>query len=188
MSPSKLTFFLIFKLLITIVLSSTPQISVNKCCNIDEELLIDKKPTNNVVCIKTNAAWAPFYYDKNSTLANKIVRELPKTWIVNSNKVPVCSDDNVIEIIVNRVSNPIILWNNGGVILGGGESFYQPNTFCADKNALIVCVPKKNYANQAASTIRPRIHRCCRDNAVFSNERLVFIFFLNYNYLLLIIN
>lgn len=169
----KLSLILLTILMINFVIvkSSTEQISLFKCCKLNEE--ISRNVTDNyATCGPSMSSWNPLYFDRNSP---PISRGIPKSWKIIENKKPICSDDNEIEVIHDRPSIPIIILSNGGVVIGSGLSVFQPNTFCTDTNFLLACVPKK--VNRAAATLRPRIHRCCGDNAVFSDERFVFIYF-----------
>ena len=57
------------------------------------------------------------------------------------------------------------------VLESGSGRRLNPEEYCADANALLMCVPKTTDSQKAASTMRPSIRRCCGPNAAYDENR-----------------
>lgn len=140
------------------------QLTILKCCRYGEEL---RRPDGDALphCEPTSNEWQPLIYSpKRQTLDT----ELPTDWHILDGKQPECDDHSELIHVPYRRSNPFILIENGEAVLETSNAeAYPASHYCADSNALLVCMPKKSAGNHAAATMRPRVRRCCGENASF---------------------
>ncbi|XP_011868048.1 PREDICTED: probable G-protein coupled receptor Mth-like 1 [Vollenhovia emeryi] len=149
-------------------LARSEETIVLKCCRHDEELLLldGVEPPR---CEPTPNKWKPLIYNITT---NNWQEELPTHWRVVDGRRPGCGDQSELIVWPNRKATPVILIENGNAVLELRSSkedskSFLPSQYCADSNALLVCMPKKLAGNHAAATMRPQVRRCCGENASF---------------------
>ncbi|KMQ96927.1 putative g-protein coupled receptor mth-like 1-like protein, partial [Lasius niger] len=144
-----------------------PQVTILKCCRYGEELRRSNDDSNDNEfprCEPTSNEWKPLIY---SPTRQTFVQALPE-WHILDGRRPECDDRSELIHVPYRKINPFFLLDNGNAVLETGISDSFPvSHFCADSNALLVCVQKKSTSNHAAATMRPRVRRCCGENATF---------------------
>ncbi|KAL0109423.1 hypothetical protein PUN28_014472 [Cardiocondyla obscurior] len=140
------------------------QLTILKCCRHDEEL---RRPDGDALprCEPTPNKWKPLIF---SPMHGTLDEEMPANWHVVDGQRPECDDRSELIHVPFRKANPFILLDDGNAVLeiSNADSF-PASRYCADSNALLVCMPKKSAGNHAAATMRPRVRRCCGDNASF---------------------
>ncbi|KAG7202061.1 hypothetical protein KM043_004739 [Ampulex compressa] len=148
------------------------RVDILKCCRNGEELV---KPAEGeeeqslARCIATTNPWNPFIY---SPSLKTILSQPPAEWSVLQGRRPECSDGTELSYVPYRTANPFVLLDGGSAILEiGTDDSFGPAEYCADSNALLVCVPKKSEGNLAAVTMKPRVRRCCGYDAVFQESK-----------------
>ncbi|XP_025270226.1 probable G-protein coupled receptor Mth-like 1 [Camponotus floridanus] len=140
------------------------QMTILKCCRQGEEL---RGSDDNGLprCEQTSNEWKPLIY---SPMGQSFVETLPDEWHVIDGRRPECDDRSELIHVPYRKANPFILLVDGNVVLEIDDSNKIPTShYCADSNALLVCMQRKSTSNHAAATMRPRVRRCCGENATF---------------------
>lgn len=144
------------------------QVMILKCCRFGEELRQSDGDSNDNElphCEPTSNKWAPLIY---SPIRRTFVETLPTEWHVLDGRRPECDDRSELIHVPYRKANPFILLHDGNAVLEASNSDSFPvSHYCADSNALLVCMQKKSTSNHAAATMRPRVRRCCGENATF---------------------
>lgn len=140
------------------------QLTILKCCRYNEEL---QRPDGDGLprCESTSNEWKPLIFSvSRETLDN----DMPANWHIVDGRRPECDDDSKLTHVPFRDANPVILLDDGKAVLEiSSTKSFPPSHYCADSNALLVCMPKKSAGNHAAATMRPRVRRCCGENATF---------------------
>ncbi|XP_033225268.1 probable G-protein coupled receptor Mth-like 1 isoform X2 [Belonocnema kinseyi] len=144
------------------------KIKILKCCHYREELV--KESENEIPrCVSTTNMWTPFIY---SPKKRSVLSQIPNEWEVQEARKPKCADSQVLTFLPYSAYNPFILMDTGEAVLESGSGRHlNPEEYCADANALLVCVVKTNDSQRAASTMRPSIRRCCGPNAAYDENR-----------------
>lgn len=141
------------------------QPTIFKCCRFGEEL---RRPDGEALphCEPTSNEWKPLvYWPISQELEMKLP---PASWHVLEGRRPECDNRSEMIHVPFRAANPFILFEEGNAVLEiSNTDFFPPSQYCADSNALLVCMPKKSAGNHAAATMRPRVRRCCGENATF---------------------
>lgn len=142
------------------------RLTILKCCRYGEELRrADGDATGLPRCQPTSNEWKPLIY---SPTRQTFHAKPPADWHILDGRRPECHDQSELIHVPYRKANPFILLDNGNAILETGSIDSFPVThYCADSNALLVCVPRRSAGNHAAATMRPRVRRCCGENATF---------------------
>ncbi|XP_051159125.1 probable G-protein coupled receptor Mth-like 1 [Leptopilina boulardi] len=163
---------LLWTLLLTV--ASEPEdsikekISILKCCHFLEHLIRENE-NSPPRCVPTKNEWKPFIY---SVKTGKKITEIPNKWNITEGQKPQCPNTHVLTYVPYNSYSPFILTDAGGAILdlAAGRNV-NPEEYCADSNALLVC--ELNYMDdeRAASTIRPSIRRCCGSHAAYDENR-----------------
>ncbi|XP_012064501.1 PREDICTED: probable G-protein coupled receptor Mth-like 1 [Atta cephalotes] len=167
----------VFALIVTIatVVVSEPddlaksQLRIFKCCRYGEELINDDANSNALPrCVPTKNRWKTFIFSVEDQV---ILDEPPADWYVIDGQRPKCDNRSELVHVPNRHTNPFVMFINGKVVLEYSQAsqgpYIPPSHYCSDTNALLVCMPKKSAGNHAAATMRPRVRRCCGENASF---------------------
>ncbi|XP_011642503.1 probable G-protein coupled receptor Mth-like 1 [Pogonomyrmex barbatus] len=140
------------------------KLAILKCCRNQEELHLSDD-NSSPICVSTSKPWLPLVY---SPTGQTLQEYLPDHWQVFEGRRPLCDNFSELVHVPYRKSNPFIIVDNGEVIPEAASSDKFPaDRYCADSNALLVCMPKKSAGNHAAATMRPRVRRCCGENATF---------------------
>ncbi|XP_029162171.1 probable G-protein coupled receptor Mth-like 1 [Nylanderia fulva] len=143
------------------------KVTILKCCRADEELRSDGDSNDNKLprCEQTLIPWKPLIYSPQRQI---FIDTLPIEWHILQDRRPECDDHSELIHVPFRKTNPFILLENGNAVLEIASSVNFPAShYCADSNALLVCVQRKSTSNHAAATMRPRVRRCCGENATF---------------------
>ncbi|XP_011686959.1 PREDICTED: probable G-protein coupled receptor Mth-like 1 [Wasmannia auropunctata] len=150
------------------------KVTVLKCCPYGEELQGPDGDTHDnalLRCVSASDKWMPLIYSKErQTLDHADAGNLPAEWHIVAGRRPKCDDHRELIHVPFRHVNPFILFNDGNAVLDLSnveETSYSASHYCADSNAMLVCMPKKSVGNHAAATMRPRVRRCCGENASF---------------------
>ena len=167
----------VFVLIVTIatVVISEPddltksRLRIFKCCRYGEELINDDANSNALPrCVPTKNKWKTFIFSVDDGV---ILDEPPANWYIIDDQRPKCDNRSELVYVPNRHTNPFVMFINGKVVLEYSQAtkgpYIPPSHYCSDTNALLVCMPKKSAGNHAAATMRPRVRRCCGENASF---------------------
>jgi len=146
--------------------STKSRLTILKCCRYGEELRhVDGDPSGLPRCEPTSNEWKPLIY---SPTRQTFHAKPPADWHILDGRRPECDDRSELIHVPYRKANPFILLDNGNAILETGSiDSFSVSHYCADSNALLVCVQRKSAGNHAAATMRPRVRRCCGENATF---------------------
>ncbi|EZA56298.1 putative G-protein coupled receptor Mth-like protein [Ooceraea biroi] len=142
------------------------RLTILKCCRYGEELRrMDGDASGLPRCEPTSSEWKLLVY---SPTQRSFHTKLPADWHILDGRRPECDDRSELIHLPYRKANPLVLLDNGNAILEIGRNDSFPvSHYCADSNALLVCVQRKSAGNHAAATMRPRVRRCCGENATF---------------------
>lgn len=147
-----------------------PKLTILKCCRHMEEL--EKELDNDMDaksrCVPTQFDWKPVIYSPSK---QKMLATPPEEWNIVEGKKPDCKDNSVLTYVPYRHTNPFVIMDDGRVLpdIHVNDTF-EPNEYCADSNALLVCMKNKMNGSHAANTMRPRVRQCCGENAAFYEE------------------
>ncbi|KAL6448502.1 hypothetical protein ACFW04_000422 [Cataglyphis niger] len=147
------------------------QVTILKCCRHGEELQRSDGDLNDELphCEPTLNEWKPLIY---SPMRQIFFQKVPSEWHVLDGRRPECDDRSELIHVPYRKANPFVLLDNGNVVLETGNRDTLPvSHYCADSNALFVCMQRKTTGNHAAATMRPRVRRCCGENATFHEHK-----------------
>ncbi|XP_014599855.1 PREDICTED: probable G-protein coupled receptor Mth-like 1, partial [Polistes canadensis] len=151
--------------------ATVTRIAILKCCPYGQELIVTvengvSKVSNN--CEKSTTEWKPKIYSPSLQQFNEPL----DSWNVLEGRRPECREDSVLTSIASRPSLPFIYLEDGFAIVNGNvEEPIAPSDYCADPNAIQVCVKKTPEGNHAAATMKPKIRRCCGKSAIFHEEK-----------------
>ncbi|XP_015173794.1 PREDICTED: probable G-protein coupled receptor Mth-like 1 isoform X1 [Polistes dominula] len=152
--------------------ATVTRIPILKCCPHGQELKVTVENGINKVsndCEKSTTDWKPNIY--SPSLRKQFNKPLDG-WNVLEGRRPECREDSILTSIVSRPSLPFIYLEDGFAIVDGNvEEPIAPSDYCADPNAILVCVKKTPEGNHAAATMKPKIRRCCGKSAVFHEEK-----------------
>lgn len=146
------------------------KLTILKCCRHMEEL--EKELDNDMDaksrCVPTQFDWKPVIYSPSK---QKMLATPPEEWNIVEGKKPDCKDNSVLTYVPYRHTNPFVIMDDGRVLpdIHVNDTF-EPNEYCADSNALLVCMKNKMNGSHAANTMRPRVRQCCGENAAFYEE------------------
>jgi len=144
------------------------QLTILKCCRFGESLQRPDDDANDDAlprCKPTSEKWQPLLF---SVKLQQLVAEFPDDWHIVDGRWPDCDDDSELIQLPYRETNPFVLLDNGNAMLElSNTKFFPASHYCADSNALLLCMPKQSKSNQAAATMKPQLRRCCGDNAIF---------------------
>ncbi|XP_003698810.2 probable G-protein coupled receptor Mth-like 1 [Apis florea] len=145
------------------------KLTILKCCRHMEELEkeLDSDMDARSRCVPTQYDWKPVIYSPSK---QKMLDTPPEEWNIVEGKKPDCKDNSVLTYVPYRLTNPFVIMDDGHVLpdIHVNDTF-EPNEYCADSNALLVCM-KKKIGSHAANTMRPRVRQCCGENAAFYEE------------------
>ncbi|XP_036138367.1 probable G-protein coupled receptor Mth-like 1 [Monomorium pharaonis] len=148
-------------------LANKSQLTILKCCRYGEELRqVDNDGSDEDAlprCERTDNRWSPLIF---SPARQTLEEEPPADWHVVDGRRPVCDNHSELVHVPYRQSNPFILLDNGDAVLEVSSTI-SAGHYCADSKALLVCMPRKSAGSHAAATMRPRVRRCCGENASF---------------------
>lgn len=145
------------------------RLTILKCCRYNEELV---KESDNEVdartrCKATKNEWKPIIYSPSKA---DMLEKPPAEWDIVEGRKPVCEQNSALTYVPYRITNPFVLMDDGRVIIDVHvNERFEPDTYCADSNALLVCM-KNRMHNHEAVTMRPRVKKCCGENATFYEE------------------
>jgi len=141
------------------------QVTILKCCRYGEALQQSNDNSEMPRCQPTKNEWKPLIY---SAAKQKFV-SIPPEWHILDGRRPECDDQSKLIFVPYRISNPFFLLDHNGaaMITVSNPEEIPVERYCADSNALLMCVQKKSMGNHAAATMRPRVRRCCGENATF---------------------
>ncbi|EFN87235.1 hypothetical protein EAI_08565 [Harpegnathos saltator] len=146
--------------------------TIYKCCRHDEGFQSSEDPNELPRCQPSLEQWHPLIYSlkKNTFMSNA----MPPQWRIVDGVIPKCDTGHDLIHVPYRKANPFLLLDAGGGANDGHamidsnnlETQFPPSQYCGENVALLVCVQKKPNSH-AAATMRPRVRRCCGENATF---------------------
>ncbi|XP_025987189.1 probable G-protein coupled receptor Mth-like 1 [Solenopsis invicta] len=141
------------------------KLTILKCCRYGEELDNDVNSGTLPRCEPTSDEWQPLIFSLTHQTLDVV---LPDEWNVVEERRPVCDDRSELTHVPYRKANPFILLDNGSAVLEiSNTDSFPPSHYCADSNALLVCMPKKLAGDHPAPSMKPRVRRCCGEHASF---------------------
>ncbi|XP_003706514.2 adhesion G-protein coupled receptor methuselah-like 1 [Megachile rotundata] len=147
---------------------TTPKLTILKCCRHKEELVKVSDKETITRCEASKNEWKPVIY---SSSLKTFLFTPPDEWNIVQGRKPQCGDNSELIYVPYRNSNPFVLMENGNVLLeiDSGDKF-EPHEYCVDSNALLVCVQRRMDGNHLAATMRPRVKKCCGEDAVYHDK------------------
>lgn len=144
------------------------RVTVLKCCQNDEELTVPQdRDVTKTRCAKTENPWNILVYS-NRQLHN----DIPDNWKISWGKWPQCSSSQELAVVNNIDADPFVSYDNGSVFRTISDMTpVPPLEHCLDSKALILCVPRKTDGRSAATSIKPRVQRCCSANAAWDEAK-----------------
>lgn len=168
MARSLLTFLSVVAVLLSSAYAATTTTIILKCCKHGEELsgAVDNSESK---CVASTTIWKPFIYSPSK---QAVISRPPSEWVIKEMTRPICRADQTLTYVPHSTYSPYVLFDIGDAVLEVGSGMkFSPGEYCADAKALLVCMSRKVEANRAAATMRPRVYRCCGENAVFHEEK-----------------
>ena len=150
------------------------RLTILKCCRYNEELVkeSDNEADARTHCKATKSEWKPIIYSPSKA---DMLEKPPAEWDIVEGRKPVCEQNFALTYVPYRITNPFVLMDDGRVIIDVHvNERFEPDTYCADSNALLVCM-KNRLPGNAAVIMRPRVKKCCGENATFYEEEYVFV-------------
>ncbi|XP_012233862.1 probable G-protein coupled receptor Mth-like 1 [Linepithema humile] len=145
------------------------QVTILKCCRYGEALQQSDDNSDEIPhCQPTKTVWKPLIYSRKSQGFVFILAE----WRILDGRRPECDDQSELIFLPSRVSAPVFLMEEDGAAMPdpNNPDKISANHYCTDSNGLLTC-EKKSMGNHAAATMRPRVRRCCGENATFNQQR-----------------
>ncbi|XP_043522575.1 probable G-protein coupled receptor Mth-like 1 [Frieseomelitta varia] len=145
------------------------RLTILKCCRYNEELVkeSDNEADARTHCKATKSEWKPIIYSPSKA---DMLEKPPAEWDIVEGRKPVCEQNFALTYVPYRITNPFVLMDDGRVIIDVHvNERFEPDTYCADSNALLVCM-KNRMPGNAAVIMRPRVKKCCGENATFYEE------------------
>lgn len=135
-----------------------PIAEVNKCCRIGE--ILDK---NTRQCLMGDSdQWWPLIFLIGKQTYFEPRGEAPRFIRPREQHQPKCEQP---ELFVNSMA----LFSNGSLFLLEKNTFIEPDNFCVDKDAALVCLPRQEGADSLRDQIKlTKIRKCCVHRSVYN--------------------
>lgn len=144
--------------------SSESTLSILRCCRVHEDL--DRPALDGEVrCVPSTGQFPLEIYSPG---ASAYLENVPSWWNLHEGVVPSCPEYQVLRYVQRSKSNPYFIFDDGLVIteLGDHGTHLNPNEYCLGSNALMACM-NKTEGHPAAATMKPRLRKCCGENAAY---------------------
>lgn len=146
----------IFAVLIVfaIVVAAAKDVTLQKCCKMDEYL---NKETN-YTCVKSNSErnWSVKIFDP---VLSTFLDSIPEGWLFEEDSRPRCSKPMQYSSVSSMV-NYIVAVNGSVFVPSLNSSFFPPQEYCLDYEAILVCTPE---------LMAPKVRKCCSDGFVYTH-------------------
>ncbi|XP_058809008.1 probable G-protein coupled receptor Mth-like 1 [Phymastichus coffea] len=148
------------------------EVNVMRCCRIGEDLGepevgSDKTPD----CVPTNKVFLPTIYSPEK---GDFLPEIPKWWKVHEATQPRCPNSQKLRYVPPSNYNPFIVFDFGEVALElGSKPTLKPDEYCLGGKSLLVCKPNNHSHLTAVTIAKPRIRKCCGEDAVYEKNSCV---------------
>ena len=152
------------------VQEDTDKLQILRCCRPGEDLeASDAGPGADARCVPSSQSFAPLIY---SPEVGNFLPEPPSNWHFLENARPRCLEPQELGFVPHNQNNPFVLFASGQVLIetGGGE-FLGPDEYCLGSSSLLACQSRRNESLLAADTARPKIRKCCGENAAYNSEK-----------------
>ncbi|XP_014223156.1 probable G-protein coupled receptor Mth-like 1 [Trichogramma pretiosum] len=150
--------------------ASDKPLEIRRCCRLQEDLEDPGKLADGLPrCVPSPEPFNPEVY---SPEIGNFLPQPPISWRFLENTRPVCRPTQQLRFIPRNKFNPFVLLSSGNVYVEvGSETSLAPDEYCLGSRTLLACMPRKNESLQAAATMRPKIRKCCGENAIYDVER-----------------
>lgn len=129
-----------------------PIVIVNKCCRIGEQMDV----TRRCLVGGTEKWWPPVYQIQKAAWFMP-PGEAPRFLKVREQYMPVCEN---VELFIG--ANKLAVFSNGSLLLSERNAFFDPDSYCVDKDAALVCMPRPQGADSlTAPRTLTRVNKCC---------------------------
>lgn len=134
---------------------------VNKCCRIGEQLNKDQR------CLAGGTEkWWPHIYLLMKRTYYQVRGEAPRFFRVRERLVPECENPELF-----TGNNNMAVFSNGSLYLLERNLFVDPDSYCVDKDAAIVCLPKPQGVDSLISPMTTtKIRKCCGIQSAYNME------------------
>lgn len=123
---------------------------VNKCCRIGEQL-----DSNKHCLVGGTEMWWPMIYLLVKEKFYVPRGEAPRFFKVREQYVPVCEN---IELVTSKV----VVFSNGTLLLSERNKLIDPENYCVDQDATMVCLPRPHGADTLlAPASFTKVNKCC---------------------------
>ena len=140
-------------------------VDILRCCRDGEDLDKPENSESEARCVPTKEPFEPLIYSPE-TLGYLSGR--PSAWRLRAGARPTCHESRALRYVPHSQYNPFVLFDSGTVVLEYGSGMtLLPDEFCLGTKTLLACVPKRNESHQAAATMRPKLRKCCGENAAY---------------------
>lgn len=146
--------FVVF-LAFAVVVVAAKDVTLNKCCRMDEYL---NKETN-YTCVKINGVvrdWNVKVFDPDKS---GFIDGIPEGWLFQESARPRCSKPMQYSVVSSMV-NYIVAVNGSVFVPSLNSSFFPPQDYCLDYEAILVCTPE---------LMAPKVRKCCSDGFVYTH-------------------
>lgn len=140
--------------------SSSNDITILHCCQPGYDLLSE----TNQTCVKSANSYNTKVF---SPLKQDLSSLASKGWSTRYGTRPVCIGSSSLHFLKASKLEPFILDEDSGRLVHEYiAEFVPPNQYCVGLAHALACLPSNdNESFQAAATMRPRIRKCCGNNA-----------------------
>lgn len=134
---------------------------VNKCCRVGEQL--DKEQR---CLVGGTEKWWPHIYLIVKRTYYQVPGEAPRFLKFREHEQPTCDNRELF-----TGSTTMAVFSNGSLYLLERNLFIEPDSYCVDKDAAIVCLPKPQGADSLTAPIQTtKIRKCCGLQSVYNTK------------------
>lgn len=135
-------------------------IDVNKCCRLGEHL---DKSTRQCL-IGDSDQWWPLIFLILKQQYFTPHGEAPRFMHPREHKQPICEQPELVD-------GSMALFSNGSLFLSERNAFIEPDNFCVDKAAALVCLTRPQGADSLRAPVKlTKIRKCCAHRSVYNTK------------------
>lgn len=138
-------------------------VEINKCCRIGEQLAEDRR-----CLVGGTEKWWPLIYLPLKEKMFMPQGDAPRFMKVREQTIPACDH-------LEAVRTKVVLSSNGSLLLTERNQFVDPEQYCVDQDAALVCAPRPHDADALlAPAPLTKVKKCCGGrNLVYRDNNCV---------------
>ncbi|XP_001606811.2 probable G-protein coupled receptor Mth-like 1 isoform X2 [Nasonia vitripennis] len=144
--------------------SDGDDITILHCCQPGYDLLSE----TNQTCVKSANS---YYTEVYSPAKQSLVSFASTGWSTRYGIRPVCAGSSSLHFLKASKIDPFTLDEDNGNLLYELRIFVPTNQYCVGLAHALACLPNNDESFQAAATMRPRIRKCCGNNADYIDSK-----------------